>query len=292
MSRAVVTTVKGDRVPKEPEQREFIQSLERGLAVILAFSDHHPSLTLSRCAELTGLSRPTVRRVLLTLQQLGYVRSEGRSFTLTPRVLALGYAYLSSLNLPVIAQPWMEQVVAETREACSLSTLDDTDIVYVTRVATHRRPAVALATGTRLPAHATAMGHVLLADLPKGELDHYLARADLQPLTARTVRTPEQLLHRLDAARSQGWAMVEQELEEGLRSVAAPVRGADGRVIAALGMSASVASADEDTMRERFAPMLVRAAAEISERLGADFSPCRHPERSAGDETMTIREDS
>src|ERR1700754_4156191 len=98
-----ITTVKGDRVSKEPEQREFIQSLERGLAVILAFSDHHPSLTLSRCAELTGLSRPTVRRVLLTLQQLGYVRSEGRSFALTPRVLALGYAYLSSLNLPVIA---------------------------------------------------------------------------------------------------------------------------------------------------------------------------------------------
>jgi len=292
MSRAVVTTVKGDRVPKAPDQREFIQSLARGLAVILAFSDHHPSLTLSRCAELTGLSRPTVRRVLLTLQQLGYVRSEGRSFALTPRVLALGYAYLSSLNLPVIAQPWMEELVADTREACSLSTLDDTDIVYVTRVATHRRPSLTLATGTRLPAHATAMGHVLLADLPKGELDHYLARAELQPLTARTVRTPEELLRRLDSARAQGWAMVEQELEEGLRSVAAPVRGADGRVIAALGMSASVASADEETMRERFAPLLVRAAAEISERLGADFSPCRHPERSAGDETMTIREDS
>ncbi|WP_433559882.1 IclR family transcriptional regulator domain-containing protein [Pseudonocardia xinjiangensis] len=260
-------------MPKEPDQREFIQSLERGLAVILAFSDHHPSLTLSRCAELTGLSKPTVRRVLLTLQHLGYVRSEGRLFALTPRVLALGYAYLSSLNLPVIAQPSMEELVAATREPCTLATLDDTDVVYVTRVLTHRRPGATLATGTRLPAHATAMGHVLLADLSQAELDHYLSRAELLPLTARTVRTPGELLGRLDTARAQGWAMVEQELEEGLRSVAAPVRGADGRVIAALGMSASVATADAETMRERFAPLLVRAAAAISERLGADFGP-------------------
>jgi IclR family transcriptional regulator, pca regulon regulatory protein len=260
-------------VVKEPEQREFIQSLERGLSVILAFSDHHPSLTLSQCAELTGLSRPTVRRVLITLQRLGYVRSEGRSFALTPRVLALGYAYLSSLNLPVIAQPFMEEVVAQAREACSLSTLDDTDVVYVTRVSTHRRPSLTLATGTRLPAHATAMGHVLLADLPAAELEHYLRRAELRPLTARTVRTPDELLARLEEVRATGWAAIEQELEEGLRSVAAPVRGADGRVIAALGVSASVASVDEETMRTRFAPMLVRAGAQIAERLGADFSP-------------------
>jgi IclR family pca regulon transcriptional regulator len=258
---------------KEPEQRDFIQSLERGLAVILAFSDHHPSLTLSRCAELTGLSRPTVRRVLLTLQQLGYVRSEGRTFALTPRVLALGYAYLSSLNLPVIAQPVMEDLVAQTREPCSLATLDDTDVVYVTRVSTHRRPSLTLATGTRLPAHATAMGHVLLADLPAGELEHYLHRADLRVLTARTVRTREELLARLEQVRSQGWALIEQELEEGLRSAAAPVRGADGRVIAALGMSASVATVDEETLRTRFVPMLVHAAGRIAERLGAEFSP-------------------
>jgi IclR family pca regulon transcriptional regulator len=260
-------------VPKDPEQRDYIQSLERGLAVILAFSDHHPSLTLSRCAELTGLSRPTVRRVLLTLQQLGYVRSDGRDFALTPRVLALGYAYLSSLNLPVIAQPYMEEVVAETREACSLSTLDDTEVVYITRVSTHRRPSLTLATGTRLPAHATAMGHVLLADLPAGELDHYLSRVELKPLTARTVRSADELLERLVEVRAQGWAMIEQELEEGLRSVAAPVRGADRRVIAALGTSASVAAVDEETMRTQFVPMLMRAGMQISERLGAEFSP-------------------
>jgi IclR family transcriptional regulator, pca regulon regulatory protein len=258
---------------EEIDQRDFIQSLERGLAVILAFSHSHPSLTLSQCAELTGLARPTVRRVLLTLQHLGYIRSEGRQFALTPRVLALGYAYLSSLNLPVIAQPFLEELVAEAREACSLSTLDDTDVVYVTRVATHGRPSVTLATGTRLPAHATAMGHVLLADLSARELDRYLERADLQPLTSMTVRTPAELLARLERVREQGFAVIEQELEEGLRSVAAPVRGSDGRVIAALGMSASVASMDEKTMRAKLAPMLVQAGREISERLGAGFGP-------------------
>jgi IclR family pca regulon transcriptional regulator len=262
-------------MPKSPEQRDYVQSLERGLTVILAFSDHHPRLSLAEVASITGLSRPTARRILLTLRELGYVRSEGRLFALTPRVLALGYAYLSSLNLTEIAQPHMEKAVAATHEACSLSMLDDTDVVYVTRVPTSRVTSITLATGTRLPAHATAMGHVLLANLPQGELDRYFARADLRALTAHTPRTPEELLPRLAVVREQGWAMVEHVLEEGLRSIAAPIRAADGRVISALGMSAAAASATVTTLREEHLPIMLRAAEQISHELGAGFSPGR-----------------
>ncbi|MFI6344402.1 IclR family transcriptional regulator C-terminal domain-containing protein [Streptomyces sp. NPDC050560] len=256
---------------KDPEQRDFIQSLERGLAVILAFSDHHPRLSLAQVAELTGLSRATARRVLITLQRLGYVRSEGRLFALTPRVLGLGYAYLSSLNLTQIAQPHMERVVAALHEACSLATLEGPDIVYVSRVPTHRVSSITLATGTRLPAHATAMGHVLLAHLPEPELERYFAETELAPLTGRTVRGRGELEPRLAAARERDWATVDQELEEGLRSVAAPVRGADGRVIAALGMSATVAAASPEEIRDRFVPALAEAARQISHELGAGF---------------------
>jgi IclR family pca regulon transcriptional regulator len=257
---------------KPPEERDLIRALTRGLDVILAFSRHRPQMTLTEVAEATGLSRPTARRILLTLQDGGYVRSEGRTFALTPRVLALGYAYLSSLNLTEIAQAFMERVVELTREGCSLATLDDADVVYVTRVPTHRITSITLATGTRLPAHATSMGHVLLADLPEAELDRYLTGADLRPVTARTIRTPAELRARLTQVREQGWAMVDQELEDGLRSVAAPVRDANGRVIAALGLSSTTATTEAQAMRERFVPILGDAAAQISRQLGADFS--------------------
>jgi IclR family pca regulon transcriptional regulator len=263
--------VKMDSMASEPEQRDHVQSLERGLDVILAFSHNRPRLSLAEVAEFTGLSRPTARRMLLTLQHLGYVRSDGRLFALTPRVLALGYAYLSSLNLTEIAQPKMEKVVAIANEACSLSTLDNTEIVYVSRVPTHRVTSLTLATGTRLPAHATAMGLVLLADLSDAELARYLRAADLRPLTSRTISSPRELHRRLSEVRTNDWAMIDQELEEGLRSIAAPVRGSDGRVIAALGMSASVASASSTVMRTEHTPLLVDAAREISHELGAAF---------------------
>lgn len=257
---------------KPPEERDLIRALSRGLDVILAFSRHRPQMTLTEVADATGLSKPTARRILLTLLDGGYVRSEGRSFALTPRVLALGYAYLSSLNLTEIAQPFMEDAVARTREGCSLATLDGSDVVYVTRVPTHRITSITLATGTRLPAHATSLGHVLLAGLTGHELDRYLAGTDLRPLTARTIRDAADLRARLGEVRDQGWAMVDQELEEGLRSVAAPVRDANGRVIAALGMSSTTAITDAATMRDRFVPIITETAGRISERLGAGFA--------------------
>ncbi len=258
---------------KPDAEKDLIRALARGLDVILAFSNRRPRMTLSEVADAVGLSRPTARRMLLTLQDRGYVSSDGGYFALTPRVLALGYAYLSSLNLTEVAQPLMEDVVAQTGESCALATLDDTDVVYITRVATHRITSLTLATGTRLPAHATSMGHVLLADLPPAQLDRYLDRVQLQRLTDRTVRTVEDLLGRLAQARQQHWAMVDQELEDGLRSLAAPVRDANNRVVAAMGMSTTTATTDTSTLLGQRLPVLVEGAARLSERLGAEPYP-------------------
>lgn len=257
---------------KPDEEKDLIRALSRGLDMILAFSHHRVRMTLTEAAEATGLSRPTARRILLTLQDRGYVRTDGKTFALTPRVLALGYAYLSSLNLTEITQPFMERVVQATGEGCSLATLDDTDVVYVTRVPTHRVTSITLATGTRLPAHATSLGHVLLADLTTAELDRYLSRADLRPLTARTIRTPAELIERLNLVREQGWAMVDQELEEGLRSIAAPVRDANGRVIAAMGLSSLIATTDAHAVREQLLPPLLTATNGVSTELGAGLN--------------------
>src|SRR3954465_6633270 len=165
----------------------FVQSLERGLAVIRAFDAEHPELTLSDVARATGLTRAAARRFLLTLTDLGYVRSDGRLFMLTARVLELGYAYLSALSLPEVAEPHLEALVAEVRESSSLSVLDGDDIVYVARVPTSRIMRVAINVGTRFPAYATSMGRVQLAGLPEAELDAYLERAELRRLTPHTL---------------------------------------------------------------------------------------------------------
>ena len=257
---------------KTPEERDQIRSLVRGLDVILAFSKHRPRMTLSQVAEATGLSRPTARRILLTLEAHGYARSDGKAFALTPRVLALGYAYLSSLNLTEIAQPHLERVVEQTHEGCSLSTLDETDVVYVTRVPTHRITSLTLATGTRLPAHATSMGHVLLAGLGEAELERYLAQAELRRLAPNTITRREDLVARLELVRRQGYAIVDQELEQGLRSVAAPVNDANGRVIAAVALSTMTATTDAETFRTHHVNAILDAARQISRELGADVS--------------------
>jgi IclR family pca regulon transcriptional regulator len=256
--------------PDELDQRDYVQSLERGLAVILAFADHHPRLSLSEVADATGLSRPTARRLLLTLEALGYVRAEGRSFSLTPRVLALGYAYLNSLDLTAIAQPVMERLVSEAQEACTLATLDGSDVVYVSRVSARRLTSLTLAVGTRLPAYASAMGQVLLADLSPGDLRRYLDGTDLLALTPHTLATEDALVQRLAQVRDQGWAGADQELEDGLRSIAVPVRASDGRVFAARGISSTVGAMT--TLVERHLSAMQASAAEISARLGSDFS--------------------
>jgi IclR family pca regulon transcriptional regulator len=254
------------------ESKQHLQSLERGIAVIQVFSREHPALTLSEVARLTGMTRATARRILLTLEKLGHVRSDGRRFSLTPRVLTLGWAYLSSLNLWEIAQPLMEDLVQETHESCSAATLDLPDIVYVARVPTRRIMTIALGVGTRLPAHATSMGRVLLADLPEEELDAFLSEHELERFTPHTIVDPGALKAAVAEVRQQGWALVDQELEIGLRSVAAPITGASGRTIAALNASAAAARVSKGELETRFLPALLRTADQISAGL-AQVSP-------------------
>ena len=240
----------------------FVQSLERGLAVIRAFGPEAPELTLSDVARRTGLTRAAARRFLLTLADLGYVRSDGKRFALTPRVLDLGYAYLSSQSLPEVAEPHLERLAAEVHESSSVSVLDGDDIVYVGRVPTSRIMRVAINVGTRFPAYATSMGRVLLAGLEPDALDAYLARADITPITTRAITGTDALRAELDRVRSQGWALVDQELEEGLRSIAVPIRNG-GRVVAAVNVSAHASRASKDTVRKVLLPPLLRTAANI-----------------------------
>jgi IclR family transcriptional regulator, pca regulon regulatory protein len=250
-------------MPEVERGAHFVQSLERGLAVIRAFDADHPELTLSDVARETGLTRAAARRFLLTLTDLGYVHTDGRRFALSARVLELGYAYLSALTLPEVAEPHLERLVAEVRESSSVSVLDGDDIVYVARVPTSRIMRVAINVGTRFPAYATSMGRVQLAGLPDDKLSDYLARADLRRLTSHTLSTPEALRAELDAIREQGWALVDQELEEGLRSIAAPIHDRNGAVVAAVNVSAHASRASKDAVRKTLLPPLLETAARI-----------------------------
>ena len=252
--------------PRDDRPGDFIQSLERGLSVINSFSRQTPSQTLSEVAERTGLTRATARRVLLTLSELGYVAQSGRAFSLTPRVLDLGYSFLSSFRIVDLAQPTMERLVDEVRESSSMSVLDGSEVVYVARVPTTRIMTIALALGSRLPAYPTSMGRVLLAGLPEDEFEDYLSRTTLKRLTPHTITDPGEFRAAISQCRAQGHALVDQELEEGVRSIAAPVHNGRGKVIAAVNVSCHASRVSIDRMLEEFRPRLLDAAAEISER--------------------------
>lgn len=245
-------------------EAHFVQSLERGLAVIRAFDANHPELTLSEVARICDLTRAAARRFLLTLTDLGYVRTDGRLFSLTPRVLELGYAYLSSISLPEVAEPHLERLVAQVRESSSVCVLDGDDVVYVARVPTSRIMTVAINVGTRFPAHATSMGRVLLAYLTDEQMDSYLSRAKLNRLTARTITTTDGLRAELRRVRAQGYAIVDQELEEGLRSVAAPIRDRTGAVIAAANISVHASRNSVESIRRDLLPHLLSTVAQIN----------------------------
>ncbi|WP_219500652.1 IclR family transcriptional regulator domain-containing protein [Nonomuraea ceibae] len=248
---------------------DHVQSLARGLAVIRAFSAVSPALTLSDVARATGLTRAAARRLLLTLTDLGYVRNDGRLFSLTPRVLELGYAYLSSLSLPEVAAPHLERLAADVHESASVAVLDGEDVVYVARVATARIMRVTISIGTRFPAYCTSMGRVLLAALPAAALDAYLTRARLRPLTARTITQPPALHAELDLVRAQGWAIVDQELEEGLRSLAVPIRDRSGTTVAAVNVSTHASRMTLAQARRDLLPRLQATATHIE----ADLTP-------------------
>ncbi|MGW4354561.1 IclR family transcriptional regulator domain-containing protein [Nocardia sp. NPDC004582] len=256
----------------EPANPDFVQSLARGLSVIRAFDADHPRRTLSEVAKATGLTRAAARRFLLTLTELGYVRAGGPLFALTPRVLELGYSYLSGLGIPEVATPHLEALTAQVRESASVSILDDLDIVYVARVHVSRIMTVTIDLGTRFPAYATSMGRVLLAGLPNDELEARLARIRFEPLTTRTIGDVEQLRREITRVRRGGYSIVDQELEVGLRSMAAPIRDGSGTVVAALNISTPAARYPAATLRNQLLPALVSTARAI----GQDLARVQH----------------
>jgi IclR family transcriptional regulator, pca regulon regulatory protein len=251
------------------ESTEFVQSLDRGLAVIRAFNAENPELTLSDVARATGLNRASARRFLHTLVELGYVRTDGRLFALRPKILELGYAYLSSLSLPEVAMPHLERLVETVHESSSVSVLDGDEVVYVARVPTRRIMRIAIAVGTRFPAYATSMGRVLLAGQSDEWLDGYFATASLSRITPHTISDAKRLRTELRRIRRDGYALVDQELEEGLRSIAAPIRDGEGRVVAAVNLSAHASRGTVETMEKALLSPLLDTAAAIQEDLRA-----------------------
>jgi IclR family transcriptional regulator, pca regulon regulatory protein len=248
---------------------DFVRSLARGLDVIKAFGPDNPQMTLSEVARATGLTRAAARRFLITLAELGYVRCDGRDFSLRPKVLELGYAYLTGLSLNEVAAPHLEDLVARTRESSSVAVLDGEEIVYVARVATKRIMTASISVGTRFPAYATSMGRVLLAYLPDDQLGTYLNNAHLELITKRTLTDAERLRELLRSVRAQGYAMTDQELEEGLRSAAVPLRDASGVVVAAMNVSVHASRVTVDELRRNLVPQLMATGRLIETDLAA-----------------------
>ncbi len=247
---------------------DFVLSLARGLAVLEAFEERRDGATVGDVAARTGLSRAAVRRILITLELLGYASHTGPVYRLGSRVLRLGFSFLSSSSLPALAAPLLEEVSAAIHESSSLSALEGDEIVYLARSATNRVMAVGLSIGSRLPAYCTSMGRVLLAALPERELAAYLERVTLEPRTHRTITAKAKLAAELERVRSQGYALVDEELEVGLRSLAVPVRARAGRVVAAMntGVHASRVAAEE--MIGRFLAVLRDGAERLGQALG------------------------
>jgi IclR family pca regulon transcriptional regulator len=259
-----------------PLDGDFVQSLERGLSVIRAFDADHPKLTLSEVAAATGLSRAAARRFLHTLVRLGYMHNNNGRFSLRPRILELGYAYLSSLSLPEVAMPHLEELVEQVRESSSVSELDGEDVVYIARVPTKRIMTVAISVGTRFPAYATSMGRVLLSDMSEEWIDAYLAQVSLHHFTGHTITSPGGLRQELRKIRTRGWALVDQELEEGVRSIAAPIRDSDGKAIAAVNISTHAGRRTLDgIVADLLRPLLATA-----ERIERDLASSRSSARS------------
>jgi len=253
--------------PGAVKSGERLEQLERAIAVLEAFDAEHPAMTLSEVAELTGTSRAAARRILLTLRSLGHVKSDGREFSLTPKVLKLGWNYFASLGVDEIARPVIADLVKQINESCSMATLDLPDIVYVARVHPQRIMTIGGGVGSRLPAAATAAGRVLLADLDDTTLQTYLATHPLQQYTPRTVTDPDAFRACLTEARTKGYSLTDQELEIGLRAVSVPITGRNGRTTAALSVSSNAARTTLADLRHDCLPPLREAAATISTAL-------------------------
>lgn len=255
-------------MPPDGTSPDFITALARGLEVIAAFGPNRGPMSLTEVASATGLARPTARRILLTLRELGYVRNDGAGFALTPRVLELGVAYVRSMGIWDVARPHLERLSAATGESCSIAQLDGSDIVYVARVAVPKIVALAVQIGTRFPALPTSLGKVLLAALDPERVDGVLAERTRSGLVPRWRPDRAERDAELREVRARGWAVTDQQLALGIRSVAAPLRDGSGRVIAAVNVNTHAAETPTDQLVGHHLPLLLHAAGEIS----ADFA--------------------
>lgn len=258
--------------------RDYIQSIERGFSVLLAFDADRSNPTLAELATATGLSRPAVRRILLTLQRLGYVHGAAGRWTLTPRVLSIGQHYSSSHGMIETAQPHLRRLAEQTDESASLAALDGTEVVYIGRVSVRRIMRIDVSVGSRVPAHATSMGRAMLAWSPREHVEKIIADSGLRAYTKHTVTDATEFRRALRQVREQGWSLVAEELEEGLLSVSAPILDQSGEVVAALASSTSSGRSNVDRIREEVVPLVLKCAAEISADLGH-----RGPPRSTRD---------
>lgn len=257
------------------EGPDYIQSLHRGLDVIRTFDAAHSAMSVAEVAERAGLSRPVVRRLLMTLEYLGYVSREERWFSLTPRVLDLGFSYLSSLTVAQIALPFMEELSEQVDQSCSLAVLEDYDIVYVQRVSVHKVMTISISVGARLPAYCTSMGRALVANLDEEGRGRWLRTLKPQTHTRFTLTDRNNLQKELDRVRAQGYAYVEQELEEGLCSVAVPVRGRSGETLAALNVGMPFTVGARARALKVVLPALRTTGQRIEQHLPA--RPAHHP---------------
>ncbi|MDO9402965.1 MAG: IclR family transcriptional regulator C-terminal domain-containing protein [Polaromonas sp.] len=247
----------------------YVQSFARGLEVIRSFSADAPRQTLTEVAGRSGLTRAGARRILLTLETLGYVYSDGKLFNLTPRILDLGFAYLSSMPIWNVAEPVMESLAASVQESCSAAVLEGTDIVYVLRVSSYKIMKINLGVGSRLPAYCTSLGRMLLAGLPEADLRQRLEASTRTARTKHTVTDIGELEARIAQTRRQGWSLLNQELEEGLVSMAAPITNSSGQTVAALNITGQANRTSPRAMQETMLPQLLAAAQDISRMLGA-----------------------
>jgi IclR family pca regulon transcriptional regulator len=249
-----------DEFKKYQGDPDFVLSLARGLRVIESFERHTEGLSISDVARAAGFSRSAVRRLLITLELLGYAETNGRIYKLKTPILKLGLSYLSSASLPSIAQPILERMTEAVHESSSVSVLEGDQIVYVARAAAKRVMSVGLSVGSRLPAYCTSMGRVLLAGLPESELAIYLRRLKLEPLTPKTVTDKMKLSQILSDVKSTGFSVTDEELELGLRSIAVPIRSRQNRVVAAMNIGVHAARVSTEDMPKRFLPMLLENA--------------------------------
>lgn len=254
-------------ISEKAKPQDFVQSFANGLQVIRAFNAEHPKMTLTEVAARCEMTRAMARRLLWTLEKMGYVEVSGRLFCLRPTILELGYAYLGSQRLVAVAQPIMERLSLQVHESCSMSVLEETDIIYVLRIATKKIMEVSLSVGTRLPAYVTSMGRILLGGLSDEELRKRLQQSDVKKLTDHTVTDRKVLAKIIATARDKRWIIVNQELELGLCSAAVPISTRSGKIIAAINVGVPSTTTGIDNLRKNILPELQKAAAEIMNAL-------------------------